>query len=83
MEKPYILAWWLRGFELIGPFESEDAANKWARTIGPAPHFKTLSNPNNPRDTPCWQVLLLTPEETGVFKVDVRSPDSGPLRNFR
>lgn len=76
----YILTWTRDSIELVGPFTSDDEASLWA-----------VQSRNNPRDTPCWQVVDLPPtagwiEEgpgsiTGLV-IGVRTPDSGPLRDL-
>ena len=83
MAQTFLLAWWKTGLELIGPFEDTDKAYDWAKTIGPAPEYETISNPNNPHDTPCWQVMEL--EVAGLpdqYLVRCRRPDSGPLHDY-
>lgn len=74
----YLLTWTRSAAELIGPFESGKAF-EWARTAdeGADP------NPNNPHDTPCWQVMHLGPHpDEAALVIRIRPPDSGPLRNY-
>ena len=78
----YLLTWQKDGVELVGPFEA-GKAYEWATTVDVNNNYEAIDNPNNPHDTPCWQVIDL---EIGVgqpsFAIAIRSPGSGPLKDY-
>lgn len=53
----YVMRMGDNGYHLIGPFETEEAANNWAEFR--RPRDLNGANPNNVNDDPRWQSITL------------------------